>query len=198
MTAKKIVLCSASPRRKQILEKLGIEFSVRVSGCDESCDLTDPALLSVYVAEQKARAVAGQNPAADEVYIGFDTVVFFENRMLGKPADMKVATQCLRELSGNWHKVYTGVCVLDGQGADVFSTCACTEVKFRCLDENMIENYFRCVNPLDKAGAYNIEGAGGIIVESIRGCYFNVVGLPVFELSGLLSRAGIDLLERCK
>lgn len=172
-----IVLASASPRRRELLERAGLTFRVLVSPAEEIHDASIvPETLCEMNAELKARAVAAEQPEA--AVIGADTLVFIDGEPLGKPADLDEARGMLRRLSGRSHRVCTGVCVIfPGGRTRVFH--ATTEVVFRTLDDSAIERYLAVANPLDKAGAYGIQESGDLIVERISGSYENVMGLPV-------------------
>ena len=180
-----IVLASASPRRRELLERAGLAFQVVVSPAEEIHDASIvPETLCEMNAELKARAVAADLPEA--AVIGADTLVFIDGEPLGKPADLDEARSMLRRLSGRAHRVCTGVCVIfPGGRKRVFH--ATTEVFFRVLDDAAIEHYLTVANPLDKAGAYGIQESGDLIVERISGSYENVMGLPVEMVMDALS-----------
>lgn len=172
----KIILASASPRRRELLAQAGFEFEVITSDVDE---IIDPALtpekLVMSLAEQKAQAVAAEHPQS--VVIGADTVVVLDSKVLGKPKDEEDAKNMLSSLSGRIHEVYTGVCIaFSGKKHSFFE---CTRVKFCELDDKQIADYVSTKEPMDKAGAYGIQGKGCVLVEGIEGDYFNVVGFPV-------------------
>ena len=132
---------------------------------------------------------------ADALIIGADTVVLSpRGEMLCKPADEAEAYRMLRVLSGHWHEVYTGVAVTDSQKSRQITGCEVTRVKFSDLDNDLIRRYLKTGEPFDKAGAYAIQGFGALLIERIEGCYFNVVGLPLNRLSGMLSTFGFRLL----
>lgn len=172
----KIILASASPRRRELLAQAGFEFEVITSDVDEVVDpdLT-PDMLVMSLAKQKAQAVAINRE--DFVVIGSDTVVVLDSKVLGKPKDEADAVRMLESLSGRTHEVYTGVCVAYGGGTHSFFEC--TRVKFCELEEEQISAYVATNEPMDKAGAYGIQGKGCVLVEGIEGDYFNVVGFPV-------------------
>ncbi len=180
-----IILASASPRRSDLLSKAGYTFSVIPSECEEVMGTGPAGAIVESLARQKAEWVAekekGKHPS-DTVVIGADTVVSADSVILGKPKDEKEAFSMLRSLSGREHEVYTGVSLisLDGQVNECFSVC--TEVKFYELTDNEINEYIATKEPLDKAGAYGIQGRGGLLVEGISGDYNNVVGLPLAAL----------------
>lgn len=172
----KIILASASPRRSELLRQAGIEFDVCVSGAEETADPSlSPDELTVSIARQKAMCVAKNHP--DAVVLGADTVVAIGDKILGKPADADDAKRMLALLSGKVHSVYTGVCIVSGGKRSEFYQK--TDVKFYPLTQSEIDAYIATGEPMDKAGAYGIQGRGCVLVESISGDYFNVVGLPV-------------------
>lgn len=178
---KKIILASASPRRRELLELAGIPFEVRVSDAPE---LADPSLppgeLTVSIARQKAVSVAAEYPS-DTIVLGADTVVVVGHDILGKPVDAGDAVAMLSRLSGGVHSVYTGVCIVrGGRRAEFYQK---TDVKFYTLTPSEIAAYVAVGEPMDKAGAYGIQGRGCVLVESISGDYFNVMGLPVARVA---------------
>jgi septum formation protein len=172
-----IVLASASPRRRELLERAGIVFEVVVSPAEEIHDaMMNPDVLCELNAALKAEAVAELRP--DATVIGSDTLVFIDDEPLGKPSDLEEARGMLRRLAGRTHQVCTGVCVIfPGGKSKVFH--GTTEVDFLPLDDAAIDAYFELVNPFDKAGAYGIQEHGEQIVAGIRGSFENVMGLPV-------------------
>ena len=172
----KIILASASPRRRELLAQAGFEFEVITSDVDEVVDpALTPDMLVMSLATQKAQAVAVRHK--EFVVIGSDTVVVLDGKVLGKPKDEADAVRMLKSLSGRTHEVYTGVCV--AYGGETHSFFECTRVKFCELDSAQIEAYVATKEPMDKAGAYGIQGKGCVLVEGIEGDYFNVVGFPV-------------------
>ena len=181
----KVILASASPRRRELLEAAGLEFEVVASPAEEIHDASIPLdELCEKNAELKAVAVAEGHPEA--AVIGADTLVWIDSEPLGKPRDMEEARAMLRKLSGREHTVCTGVCVVF-PGGRVERFHDLTQVRFRVLDEEGIEAYFTRANPLDKAGAYGIQESGELIVEGIEGNFDNVMGLPVAKVLGALS-----------
>ena len=173
----RVILASGSPRRRELLEAAGLSFEVIPSPAEE---IHDASLGMEGLCEENARlkaaAVAVLHPEA--VVIGADTLVFIDGEPLGKPADLAEARAMLRRLAGRTHTVCTGVCVIHpGAGAETFHEL--TEVVFRVLDEAVIDTYLALVDPLDKAGAYGIQERGDLIIETIRGSFDNVMGLPV-------------------
>lgn len=175
-----VVLASASPRRREILRLMGIEFIVDAADTDETCE--GPAETVVLtVAGRKADAVLPRHPRA--VVLAADTVVCAD-AILGKPRDERDALRMLRQLSGRWHEVYTGVCaVIRGE-----RRCGveCTRVRFTPLTDEEIARYVRTGEPMDKAGAYAIQGMAGMFIDRIEGCPSNVVGLPMALTKRLL------------
>ena len=189
-----IILASQSPRRKELLERMGIRtFTVMDSGVDEhEEELLPPEELVCRLSERKAEAVAQRAPAG-AVVIAADTVVSLDGAILGKPADKLEAFRMLSTLSGARHQVHTGVTVMrDGEKQIEHET---TDVTFRELSEEEIEHYLATGEPMDKAGAYGIQGYGALLVERIEGDYYNVMGLPVCRLGQMLRRVDVDCLR---
>ncbi len=180
-----IILASGSPRRREILSAAGIEFTVKTADIEETMDKILPPDVVRDLAIQKAAAV---NCADGDAVIAADTVVSVDGKILGKPKDEEDAKNMLRMLSGRMHEVYTGVCVRCGNMSESFSER--TEVYFKKLSEKQIENYVKTGEPMDKAGAYGIQGKGALLITHICGDFFNVVGLPVSKLYDLLERSG--------
>jgi len=170
-----LVLASQSPRRAEILRQAGIPFTVRVTQVDETPLLEEsPADYVQRLAEMKALAVEA---AQEEIILGADTTVVVGGEMLGKPADDADARRMLEALAGRRHEVLTGICLR--RGSDLIRDCAATQVWFTPMTPQEIEAYVASGEPLDKAGAYGIQGLASKFIERIEGCYFNVVGLPV-------------------
>ena len=185
---KKIILASGSPRRREILENIGLDFSVSVSNADERAVSPQGIPVGIYVQELAMLKAAASAKTAERgaLVIGADTVVSLDGKILTKPTDENDAFEMLTELSGKTHEVYTGICVTDT--SDMKSVCrsACTKVTFSPLTEKIVRAYIQTGEPSDKAGAYGIQGKGALLVEKIDGDYFNVVGLPVKLLSEIL------------
>ena len=189
----KIVLCSASPRRQELLRHIGItDFDIRIPEADESVPAGLTAQETVeYISRQKA--LAGRKLyAEDEICITADTMVFLDHVRLGKPTDEADALRMLTALQGRGHVVCTGVTVC--RGDQMLTECETTEVRFRAAEERELLSYIRTGEPMDKAGAYGIQGLGCLLVEGIRGDYYNVMGLPVLRLSRMLEKFGVTLL----
>ena len=190
-----IILASASPRRRELLERVGItDFTVWAPNVDESVEPgLSPADMVEELSLRKARAAA-QKFGPDALIIAADTVVALDAAVLGKPRDEDGAFAMLFALSGREHHVYTGVTVLRGDKA--VTQHEVTAVTFRELAPDEIRGYIATGEPLDKAGAYGIQGVGALLVSGIRGDYSNVMGLPVFRLGQILRGFGLDLLQR--
>jgi septum formation protein len=191
MPAPKLHLASSSPRRKEILEMLGLTFSSGGVDVDESRKDGEPAdKMVVRLAEAKARAIEVGESA---IVLGADTAVVLGDDVFGKPRDCKDAFETLARLSGNTHKVLTGIALYSAQG--VRTALSRTEVRFRDISPDEALAYWQSGEPCDKAGAYAIQGLGGVFVEAISGSYSGVVGLPVFETARMLRDAGIRVLH---
>lgn len=182
-----LVLASASPRRRTLLEMLGLTFEVVPAHIDETFDPAEPAAVHAErLAREKARVIAAGMP--DAIVIGSDTVVTIDDTILGKPEDEDHALRMLGILSGRVHTVATGVAV--ASGGSMYSGVEVVEVKFRQFDRETAHAYVGTGEPMDKAGAYGIQGYGATLVERINGDYFAVMGLPIVRLLGLLEDAG--------
>lgn len=186
-----IILASASPRRKELLSALGVEFDIHPArGPEHTPEQGDPARTVMDLALAKAREVAAQYP--DALVIGADTVVEKDGRILGKPAGRAEAAAMLQDLSGAVHRVYTGLALVQGDR----TSCRAeeTRVRFRTLRPEEIRAYAESDEPMDKAGAYAIQGKASLFVQGIEGDYFNVVGLPLCLLGEMLEEFGVRLL----
>lgn len=183
----KIILASASARRKELLERIVEEFSVIVSDFDEEAVLFngDCGEYVKILAEGKALAVS-KKIDKESIVIGSDTIVAIDNKILGKPKSREDAFCMLKKLSGREHQVYSGIAVVDVKNNRVLSDFVCTKVKFSQLSEKQIKDYVDSGEPMDKAGAYGIQGKAGVFVEKIDGCYYSVVGLPLNKLNSML------------
>lgn len=189
----KLILASGSPRRAELLQKMGLSFTVQPSNTEE---ILEPGLTPqqevISLARQKAEAVYA-SLQEEAVVLSADTVVVLGDKILGKPGDEEEARAMLRALSGRSHLVLTGVTVMGPRG----TACHCeeTEVYFRALSEGEIQRYVASGEPMDKAGAYGIQGTAMLFVEKLVGDYYNVVGLPVMKTGLMLRQAGIPVLE---
>ena len=187
-----LLLASSSPRRREILNALGLEFSVQVNDVDETpLPGESPEQLVSRLAEAKSRAaVCGP----EDYVIGADTAVVLDDEVLGKPVDQSDAIGMLLRLSGRSHRVLTAVALRGPDG--VRTVLSSTRVSFREISRDEALAYWQSGEPRDKAGAYGIQGLGGLFVSGIDGSYSGVVGLPVFETAGLLREAGFELLRK--
>lgn len=188
MTGPPLVLASASPRRRRLLEQLGLRFEVVPAAVDETVlPGEDPATHVERLALRKAAAIAAERPEA--VVVGGDTVVVLDGEILTKPEDRAEAVEILLQLSGREHRVETGVAVVSSRGTA--ATVVGADVRFRPFDRALAEEYVDTGEPMDKAGAYGIQGRGAALVESIRGDYFAVMGLPLIAVVRLLEEVGL-------
>ncbi len=183
-----IVLASGSPRRRRLLEQIGLAFEVRPAAVDETARSGETAIAHVErLAREKAEVVAAERP--DALVIGGDTEVVVDGEPLGKPADPAHAVEMLLRLQGREHRVESGVAVVTPDGR-VRSAVVGADVLFRPFDQALAEAYAATGEPLGKAGAYGIQGRGAVLVDSIRGDYFTIMGLPVARLVRLLEELG--------
>ena len=186
-----IILASKSPRRRELLQLVGLDFSVVPSNADESAILEDdPAMLVRRLASVKCEAV--KSARSDCLVIGADTIVVYDGQVIGKPTDAHDAKRILRLLSGKTHTVYSGLCVMTDEKKLVCHDT--TYVTFADLSDEVIDAYVATGDPLDKAGAYGIQGMFGMFVERIDGNYFNVIGMPLPRLYELMLSAGVDIM----
>lgn len=187
-----IILASGSPRRYDLLKQIGLDFRVITSEADESYDEKwPPADIVMELSLRKAEAVFLNNlPEKDTVVIGSDTIVVHKNRILGKPSDKADAVNMLQELSGDVHHVYTGVTMYYFINNKIFieSFADCADVHFRKLTDKEINSYVDSGEPMDKAGAYGIQGKGAVLVEKIQGDFYTIVGLPIVKVYESLER----------
>jgi septum formation protein len=190
---KKIILASASPRRIEILKGLKLQFDIVPSTFEETIVQKSPVELVCELARGKALAVAS-NTEEDSIIIAADTIVYKDDEIFGKPNSKSDACRILKKLSGCSHSVLTGVCLIDTTSGKTIVDYEETKVYFKTLSDEEIESYIASGEPEDKAGAYAIQGLGSLFVRKIEGCYFNVVGLPIFKLNILLGEMGINLL----
>jgi septum formation protein len=186
----RLILASNSPRRRYLLEKAGLEFTVIPSELDESSVIrSSPESYVKSLAEAKARDISNRYP--DSWIIGADTIVFIDNTILGKPASRDEARAMLKSLSAKTHQVHTGYCICHKATDHFFSECVTTDVSFKNLSKKEIDWYINSGEPFDKAGAYAIQGIGTFLVKRINGSYTNVVGLPVCEVLEYLINEGV-------
>ncbi|MDV5106810.1 Maf-like protein [Clostridium perfringens] len=191
----KVILASKSPRRVEILEKIVKEFEVVQSNFDENT-IDFKGDVENYVKDLSRNKAIEVSKRLNEpsIVIVADTVVFQNGKVLEKPKSEEDAFSMLSSLSGNTHKVYSGICLINTYDDTVVTDCDCTEVKFSELNPRQIRNYINSGEPMDKAGAYGIQGLGGAFVERIEGCYYNVMGLPLNKLYKALENYDITIL----
>lgn len=190
---KKIILASGSPRRRELLTQIGVSFEVYKAEGEEKLTTNVPQEVVRELSMQKAREVAGK--VSGDLYIGADTVVAVDGQILGKPKDEEDAVRMLRLLQGRAHDVATGVAVIFTDGQEPLSFAETTRVHVFPMTEEEIRVYVQSGEPMDKAGAYGIQGLFAAFVSGIEGDYNNVVGLPVGRLYQELRARGIDLRE---
>ncbi len=191
----KVILASKSPRRVEILEKIVKEFEVVQSNFDENT-IDFKGDIAKYVKDLSINKAIEVSKRLNEpsIVIAADTVVFQNGKVLEKPKNEEDAFSMLSSLSGNTHKVYSGICLINTYDDTVVTDCDCTEVKFSELNPRQIRNYINSGEPMDKAGAYGIQGLGGAFVERIEGCYYNVMGLPLNKLYKALENYDMTIL----
>ncbi|MGB9856928.1 MAG: Maf family protein [Dictyoglomaceae bacterium] len=191
---KKIILASSSPRRENLLRLIGLDFIVHPSNIeeDEGEDKKSPKEVVLKNALEKARAVS-QN-FSEAIIISADTVVVLDGKILGKPKDKESAINMLKRLKGRTHQVFTGIVVWEMPENRYFTRVVKSLVKMRDYSMEEIINYVETGEPLDKAGAYGIQGKGALLIEKIEGDYYNIVGLPLAPLCLLLKKVGVKVL----
>lgn len=189
----KIVLASQSPRRRELLGKMGLEFTARSPEIDEEAITGLPAEELVKALSREKALHIARDEAPDAIVIGSDTVVVLDGEILGKPDSEEQAVAMLTALSGRSHEVCTGITVCQGDRVD--SQAEVTKVTFRSLTQEEIRQYVATGEPMDKAGSYGIQGYGALLVEGIQGDYSSVVGLPVCRLGRMLLNFGVNCME---
>jgi septum formation protein len=189
------ILASASPRRNEILDGLGLRFQIDPSGIAEPARRLreTPSNYAVRLARLKAGEASGRRRAG--WILGADTIVVLGDSILGKPESRAEARNIIRQLSGRWHEVITGICLLDCARHHSRSTFGRTRVHFRRLSSREIEWYLKTGEYRDKAGAYGVQGYASLFIDRIEGCYFNIVGFPVSAFETLCRKSGIDLIS---
>jgi len=184
-----VILASQSPRRIELLKTVIKNFRIVPSKIDEVCDINlSPEENAILLGRKKAAWVAKEHP--HNLVIGADTMVVLENKIIGKPTDAENARQILRQLSGQEHKVITGVAVVH---LKIFSAVSISHVRIKALTQNEINSYVESGEPMDKAGAYAIQGEGSFLVESYSGSYSNIIGLPMDLLKDLLQKLNFSI-----
>jgi septum formation protein len=203
----RLVLASASPRRKELLSQIGIQFDVSPVDIDETpfVDETPSTYVSRMATEKALSCLKLQPPDDLLVILGSDTSVIVDNEILGKPVDFIDSKKMLRRLSGRSHQVMTSVCVVINRwventsnvdaSSDVFCKLVITDVQFKIISDAQIEAYWNSGEPQDKAGSYGIQGFGAVFVERIHGSYSAVVGLPLAEVADMLDIAGVPIWQ---
>lgn len=187
-----LILASASPRRAELLQQIGLDFQVRPADIDETpTSLETPEHYVERLAREKALSIAREYP--DNWVLGSDTSVIHNEEILGKPESSEQAVSMLQALSGSTHQVLTAVAL--AKGSECWSRVVVTEVIFRELESAEISAYVASGEPMDKAGSYGIQGLGGIFVSAIKGSYSAVVGLPLQETAALLAQAGHSVIQ---
>ena len=190
---RKIILASHSPRRKKLLQQIGLDFSVEESGYEEKpIQNATPSEIAKFLSLEKANLVAVKHQ--DAIIIAADTLVVIDNEILGKPTSKENAREMLRKLSNRTHSVVTGFTIIDTAKNKTITDCSETKVTFKDLSELEMAAYVETQDLMDKAGAYAIQEKGGLFVKSIEGDYFNVVGLPLYAVSKALEEFGVDIL----
>lgn len=185
----KYVLASASERRQELLHRIIKDFDIKVSHFDEDTVLFNGNIEEYVINLAKGKALSTKNSLKeDAIIIAGDTVVVLDNEILGKPKNEEDAYRMLKELSGKTHRVYSGIVVINMYNNKTEEAALYTEVKISDLTDSEILNYIKTGEPLDKAGAYGIQGYGGVFVEGINGCYYNVVGLPLNLLNKMINK----------
>ena len=190
----KIILASTSPRRHGLAQEMGLEFDVVASSYEE--DMTQnlpPKELAMTLSYGKAKDVAKR--FREGIVIGIDTFVVFDGKKLGKPKNKEDAFVMLKSFSGKWQEVYSGVAIIDRKTGNEARDCEVTRVKFRELSDDEIQKYIATGEPMDKAGAYGIQGLSSIFIERVDGCYFNVVGFPIYNVYKNLCKLGVNIFE---
>jgi len=190
---KSIILASASSRRKELLEKLGLEFQVTTSNYEEVMDMKlKPLTLAKKLSAGKARAVSSDY--SNHIVITADTFVALGDELLGKPRTKAKAVEMLKKISGKTIAVITGYTIIDTSKKKEISRAVKTRVYVKDLSDNEIANYVKTKEPLDKAGAFAIQGVGSVIIKKIEGDFYNVMGMPIFDLSETLREFGINVI----
>jgi len=188
LNRKRLILASQSPRRSELLKSMNLSFEILPSQVDEVFRQDrSPAENALSIAEEKARWIYERNK--NNFVIGADTIVVLDNKIIGKPADENHARRILNDLSGKEHEVITGVALIDPEG-NLYQEAAVSKVKFKTLSNETIDEYIKTGEPMDKAGAYAIQGQGSVLIDSHSGSWSNIVGLPTEVMNKLLSHSG--------
>jgi septum formation protein len=195
---KQLILASQSPRRKMLLQQIGVPFSVFPPDVKEPINMEmSPDELVIYLSEKKAEQVCRELECRSKdlhIVLAADTIVVLDDVVMGKPKNPEEAFSMLEALSGRWHEVITGVTLKTVNATNKITYAEKTKVKIRKLSEQIIQRYIDSGEPFDKAGAYGIQGLGALLVEKLQGCYYNVVGLPLYRVSVMLNDMGFKIL----
>ena len=190
---KKIILASSSPRRRDLLIQIGLDFDILPSHRPEEMDpALPPDEMAQKLAQEKALDTASR--LTEGLVVGADTIVVLQGKIMGKPSDSEEAFRTLKKLSGRFHEVITALALLDVKSRKMLTGYEKTRVFFRRISDEEIQAYINSGEPMDKAGAYGIQGKGILFVQKINGCYTNVVGLPLVKLAEMFSRMGTTLI----
>lgn len=194
-----LILASASPRRIELLKTVGLDYEIIPANIDEEPEgYNDAGKYAIEMSKQKAMAVAKKirSRATEETYVlGADTVVSIDGIILGKPTDSNHAFRMLKLIENRWHEVITGLTLVNASTLKYRTESELTRVKISPYPKGFLDRYLSTREPYDKAGSYGIQGYGSLMVECIEGCYFNVMGLPLFRLSRMLEKEGYDVLS---
>ncbi len=187
----RVILASGSPRRADLLRKIRLDFIIVPANVKEINELNDLSIEQIAQKNALMKAMALANKFTNSLIIGADTIVFFENKLIGKPKNAEDAKKMLKGFSGKWHSVYTGIALVETNTKKQIVDFEKTKVKFKKLSEKEITDYIATREPRDMAGAYAIQGKGKFLIEKIEGSYTNIVGLPMEKLCARLKEAGI-------
>jgi len=192
---RKIILASASPRRRELLKILvGDNFEIKTSDYKEDNSLALlPKDLVLFHSLEKGKDVAKK--LSEVIIISADTIVAFENDVLGKPETVENAKEMLNKINGQWVEIITGLAVIDLASKKEFQHLEVAKVKIKQMSEQEIDNYIKTGEPLDKAGAFAVQGKGAVLIEKTDGDFYSVVGLPLFKLNELLTQVGINIFD---
>ncbi len=194
MNKQKIILASTSPRRKQLAQTMGLDFEIVPSNYEE--DMTrkmKPKEMVMEFSYGKAKDVAKK--FKEGIVIGVDTIVVFDGKNIGKPKNDSEAFEMLKSFSGKKQYVYSGICMINCKTGKVIRDCEITEVYFKKMSEKEIEGYLATGEHKDKAGGYGIQDLSSIFIKKINGCYFNVMGFPIYNIYKNLSKLGVNIFE---
>lgn len=193
MQKKKIVLASTSPRRKELMTRLRIDFEVMDSNYEEDMTLKMlPVALAKFLSMGKAKAVAAKSK--DCIIIAADTFVVHGNKLLGKPHTKEAATKMLNSINNKTIQIITGLAIIDTCSKKTFSEVEIGEVKFRKFSKSEIKNYVASGEPLDRAGAFAVQGLGSVLIENVSGDFNSIIGLPLFKVAKILTKLGVKIL----